>query len=226
MNRFLQVFLAALALGIMSTTARADPIGPNCGSCFGNIIAISGGSVMGSTATTETFRFQLDVDASGFNIAGGGYLNAASIKVFDGNSVQSVSLFSGPSGWSATNGGISSGGCSSNGGGFVCASGGLIAVPTNNLLTWIFDITVTNTAQNPANPLLDSASVKLSFVNYDDSGKLKNIGLTSEDGLQVGETCPPSVCTPQELPEPGALALLAVALLAMGFAHRFARGRS
>ncbi len=206
--------LAVLALGAMTSTARADPIGPNCGSCFGNIIALTGGTIVGSTSTTDTYRFELDVNAAGTNLGAGTFLNAAAIKTFEPPELVSVSLVSGPAaGWSASIIGLNSGGCGGGSGGFVCASGTGISVPTNTLLTWIFDITVTAGSTITATP-----SVKLSFVNAAGGNK----GLTSEN-ITVQEVCPTVVCNPQELPEPGVLVLLAIGLLALGFTTRTGR---
>jgi hypothetical protein len=57
----------------------------------------------------------------------------------------------------------------------------------------------------------DSSSVKASFA--DASGKQH--GNTSEDiTIQTGG-CPPTVCLPQETPEPATLALLGIAMLGL-----------
>jgi len=214
MKRILGTLVAVLALGVMTSTARADPIGPDCATCFGNLIALTGGTLVGSTATTETYRFELDVNAAGTNLGAGTFLNAAAIKTFEPPELLSFTLFSGPAGFAAVPGtGLNSGGCGGGSGGFVCAQGPGIAVPTNTLLTWIFDITVTAGATFTATP-----SVKLSFVNAAGGNK----GITSEN-ITIQEACPTVVCNPQELPEPGILVLLAVGLLALGLATRMGR---
>lgn len=216
MKRILGFFLTVVAFGLMTSTARADPIGPVCdnNSCFGTYIALTGGTLVGSTATTETFRFELDINAAGFNLAAGSFLNAAAIKAFDGNDVVSVNLVSGPvAGWSASVIGLNAGGCGGGSGGFVCATGPAIAMPTNTLLTWVFDITVDAGSQFVASP-----SVKVSYV--DANGR--NRGITSE-AITIQETCPTVVCNPQELPEPDVLVLLAIGLLALGFVTRVAK---
>ena len=52
--------VALMAMGLWATGAKADPIGPNCGSCFGGIYTLEFAIV-----TPTEYLVRLLVDSSG-----------------------------------------------------------------------------------------------------------------------------------------------------------------
>lgn len=213
--------LAALALGALSFGAIADPIGPTCdngnNTCQGSLYAItySGTALPDSDPANETFRIFLDINTAGYN-GGGSFLDNVSIKV--ASSVVSWSLFAAPNGtgdWTSHDGGIDANGCSDSGGGFVCvdftgAAIDRLTVP-DGTYEWAFDITVANGDLFTGSL---QSSIKARYINGDG---VKVGDLVSENiTLQTGG-CPPTVCLPQQVPEPTTLALLGIALLGAGF---------
>lgn len=216
-------FLAVLSLGALSFGAVADPIGPTCftdptnDTCQGSLYALtySGTALPDSDPLTETFRIFLDINTTGYN-GGGAFLDQVAIKV--SSSFVDATLFSAPGGtglWAEVDGGIDANGCSGSGSGFACAnfistSPPGVPVP-DGTYEWAFDITVLN------GTLITTAlgsSIKARYVDAND----RKVGdLVSENiTLQTGG-CPPTVCIPQQIPEPTTLALLGIALLGAGF---------
>lgn len=220
MKKFLSLVLGTLAAGALSFGAMADPIGPDCtgGSCFGNIYALfftNGDSTgLNNGDGTTTYDISLAINTAGYSNgpAATGSLYAAGFKVVGGNStdVVSANLLGAPDGagaWTVFIGGIANG-CSNGMAGFVCAGNHSVALP-DGTYQWDWAITVNN-----GTLVTSGDSVKASF--NDPEGKQH--GNTSEDiTLQTGG-CPPTVCLPQEIPEPATLALLGIAMLGLGFA--------
>ena len=178
-----------LAVGLLSavTTVLADPIGPDCGSCFGTIITLEYDSTpVVTSATTDTWEITLTIDTSGYsNLPDPDTLKTVGFKV--ANSVVDVDRISEPAGWSGTpliNTGVNTNGCAGGGNGFICddATTG-ISVP-DGILSWTYHVEV---AKNALFTDPFEASVK---ANYDGPSS----GVTSEAiTLQVVRTPEPSV---------------------------------
>jgi hypothetical protein len=208
--------LAALALGALSFGAMADPIGPDCPnqSCFGNIYALffTDGTSTGTDNGDGTTTYDISLAINTTNYSNGpdltGFLYAVGFKVTgNGSDIIDASILDAPGGaglWTLHFGGVANG-CLDNTDGFICADGQSLAVP-DGVYQWDFEVTV-----NDGKLLTDSSSVKASFA--DASGKQH--GNTSEDITIQEGGCPPTVCIPQETPEPATLALLGIALLGL-----------
>jgi hypothetical protein len=211
-KKYVSLILGALALGALSFGARADPIGPSCGpndseSCFGNIYTLTYDGLVSDSGVTSIFDISLTIDTSGYNNpAGPGFLDAVGFKVTaNGSDFIFASLLSAPTGtWNIHYGGTNANGCQDNTNGFVCVNGTSLPVP-DGTYAWEFQVTVND------GTLKSDSSVKALFGDAND----KHDGLTSAAITLQG--CPPTVCLPQQVPEPTTLALLGIALLGAGF---------
>lgn len=204
------LFTIALLLGAGSVSA--DPIGPTCGggTCQGGTywLTYSGSPIAtDGTAMTETYRVTLKMDTSGLSITDVFGVDSVAVKITDGSSLVSGSIFNAPSGagnWDGlADSGINAGGCSGSGGGFFCAgvtSGGTVPA-VGGILQWVFDLVIDD------GTLLDGmleASVKARFV--DDNGE--KVGDLLSEGITL------------QVPEPGSLALLSMGLVGLAMMGR------
>ena len=199
--KLLNGVLAGMVLLGSSVALEAASIGPNnCpnNSCFGSIYSLTDLGVIGSTATTQTRRWDFTINTAGFTGLATDYIQQVAIKVT--SSVLSFSLFAAPGGpgnWSLfANSTVSNNGCQINGGsGFSCAGTTAVIAQGNaqvgGTLTWVFDIQANN------NTWLASAPIK---ANYNPANGL----ITSETITGLFNPPPP----PNQVPEPMTVGLL------------------
>ncbi len=189
--------LLLLCFALLSAShATAASIGPDCDTCQGGIYSLYyDGSPIATTATTETFRITLSIDATGYSGAAT-HLENAAIKV--SSQIISASVFSGPGvvSWWMVLGGLNANGCSGSGSGFDCValeSNGILltALPTYD---FTFDIEVA-TGGLFVGPL--ESSIK---VRYTD-GAGNKVGALVSEGITL-----------MVIPEPATATLLAMGL--------------
>jgi hypothetical protein len=214
MNRLLRVALfACVALGLSSTVARANSIGPTCGTCQGSIYTLENLGLVTDLYTADgsadTWRIALTIDTSDYTGTG---IRIDEVAVKVSSSVNSATLVSAPGGvalWQLVTGGLNANGCSGSGSGFECSDwivgslGG--AVIPGPLLTWVFDVDVSS----PLLTATNQASIKARYV---DANNVKVGALVSEN-ITLG--------TP--VPEPATFGLLALGFSVVAARRRRAR---
>jgi hypothetical protein len=194
-------------------TARANPIGPNCGSCQGSIYTLTNLGLVTDLNTgdglADTYRIMLTIDTTGYT-GTGVRIDEVAVKISSGlDGATLVSAPGGTSNWNLVTGGVNANGCSGSGSGFDCAmftgsTGG--AVVPGTLLTWVFDLDINGALLT--GPL--AASIKARYVDA--------------FGNKVGALMSENI-TLTQVPEPSALLLLSSAVPAIGFAVRRRRSR-
>jgi hypothetical protein len=178
-----------------SGVARADTIGPNCGSCLGSSYTLT----YDATSNPGVFDIFLVVNTTGFTNSSSDLLNAVSLKLVSQSSdITSVSLLSEPSSFGSTvTGGLNAGGCSGSGGGFFCSGSTTNGVPVaHSGDIYTFEWALTAGAPGDLTTGVDAASIKALYV--DSTGKQN--GITSED-ITLTQV-------PSTVPEPSSLLLL------------------
>jgi hypothetical protein len=191
----------------MGIPALADTIGPSCGSCFGSTYTLTNLGLVGSTATTQTYRIQYDINTAGYvNISSGHYIQQVAIKI--SNTASAATLVSAPGGagsWSLhVNSGLANAGCTGAGSGFICAADAANAPANGATHTWIFDVTT------PAGGLLTGLNASSIKANYNPP-----MGLLVSEAITLGAP----------VPEPAALSLLLGGLGVWGYTrYRSRRG--
>jgi hypothetical protein len=201
--------LSCLCLFGFAASAKADPIGPDCGSgaCLGSIYTLT----YTATSNPNVFDIFLTVDTSSSTLPGD-FLNAVAPKV--SSSFTSVSLISAPSTFTTViPGGTNSGGCSGSGSGFFCSQSSGVGVPVGSGDVYNFEWALTLASPSDLNTSSFADSIKAIYV--DANGGFA--GQTSADiTLQPG-TSP--------VPEPESLLFVCTGLLgaAAGVRRRFSR---
>jgi len=184
------VFGTALAMVLSAGQAVADPIGPDCGSCYGNIYTLTYDPI-----GTDIYRITLEIDTSGFVAIGSPeWLQAVSIKVAANDAdYVSVASVAQPEDWM---------GSLSLSAGFLTdtsLSANQFEVP-DGTLAWTWDIGVA-----PGRLLADpeEASVKAVFFRVGPSGRLDQRFTSERISLQT------------QVPEPASVVLFSTGLIGL-----------
>lgn len=216
MTRLLRVAIfVCAAIAVSVATARANSIGPTCGTCQGSIYTLDNLGLVtdlyAADGSVDTWRIALTIDTSGYT-GTGVRIDEVAVKV--SSAVNAATLVDAPGGvslWQLVPGGLNANGCSGSGSGFECSDwivgslGG--AVIPGPLLRWVFDVDVSSPLFSGAN----QASIKARYV---DTNNVKVGALVSEN-ITLG--------TPVPVPEPATLGLLALGLSVVAAGRRRAR---
>lgn len=183
---FLRIIATSALFSIFPSWA--DSIGPTCGSCYGATYTLTNLGLISSTATTETYRIQYDINTAGYTGAATDYIQSVAIKV-SSNAVW-ASLHSAPGGvgiWTVfSNRGLNNSNCSNGGTGYVCAQDGNYAVADGSTYTWVFNIIMARGS------LLTGANAASIKANYNPPN-----GIIVSENITMGQ-----------IPEPATVSLL------------------
>jgi hypothetical protein len=166
-KRCLLILGAAIGFFLLACPlAYSDPIGPTgCQSCNGGIFSLTySGTPISNDGTNSVYRvtFMLDGRPAGFLST---IISVDSLAVKISASAISMSVVSAPGGavaWNPTTaGGLNAGGCNGSGSGFNCADKAGGVVIQDQLLYFVFDITVANNVPL----LLTESSIKARFLD-------------------------------------------------------------
>lgn len=191
LNRALASAILCVFAFLTFGTAKADPIGPSCGSCFGANYTLD----YSTTSNPNAFDIFLTVDTNGLS---NDLLHAVSLNLVPNDTdITSVSLLSAPRSFGTTTvGGLSVGGCSGPGGGSFCTESTGKGVPVahrGDVYSFEWLVSVTSPSDLLVGP--DGASVAALYVTP--SGKAEE--MTWED---------PPLTPVSSAPEPSSLLLL------------------
>jgi hypothetical protein len=179
------------ALAVCAAEARAESIGPDCGTCQGSIYTLENLGVVGDIFADgnlfDTYRFKLTIDTTGYN-GGGVRIDEVAIKV--ASSADKAKLVDAPGGaalWTLVPGGLNASGCSGSGSGFECADwvvgSATAAVVPGKVWSWTFDVDVSSPLLSFNGP--DAPSIKVRYVDNNNN----KIGALVSETIRVPEPC-------------------------------------